>query len=135
MFTCGVQETKKSDSSDGRTERACQQVELRTIVRYRLGAPVVFSWRGQGPVRLQGEGITRDISARGAFILTPTSPPAEVMVMMEIFLPPLRDAGQSVRLVTEGRVIRIEHPAAETAQDGFAVVSEGFDIPELAGEN
>jgi hypothetical protein len=134
MFTRGVQERTKSNSFEGRTERPCQQVELRTIVRYRLGAPVVFSWRGQGG-RLQGEGITRDISARGAFILTPTCPPAETMVRMEIFLPPLREAGQCVRLVTEGRVIRIEHSAAETARDGFAVVSEGFAIPELAGEN
>jgi len=135
MFTRSVQAATKSNSFEGRTERPCQQVELRTIVRYRLGASVVFSWRGQRGAQLQGEGITRDISARGAFILTPTCPPAEVMVRMEIFLPPLREAGQSVRLLTEGRVIRIEHPAAETARDGFAVISEGFDIPELAGEN
>lgn len=134
MFTWIMQETTKSDLQTC-ARRVCKQVELRRTVRYRLGAPVVFSWRGQAGARLQGEGVTRDISARGAFILTPTSPPAEVMVRMEIFLPALRDSGQSVRLAAEGRVIRIEHQAAETTQNGFAVVSEGFAIPELASEN
>jgi hypothetical protein len=133
MFKCGVQENAKLATLVERTEKV-YPVELRTTVRYRLGAPVAFSWIGPGGARLQGEGLTRDINAKGAFILTPTFPPEGVLVSVEIFLPSLRSGGHPVSLITEGQVIRVEHTGAGAGRGGFAVVSQGFAIPELASE-
>lgn len=79
------------------------------------------------------KGATRDISAAGAFILAAVCPPADVSVRVEIFLPLFEPAGHCLRLTAEGRVARVEHRGVCEVQDGFAVVSEGFDIPELAG--
>ena len=133
MFTCGVQENAKLPTSEQRTEKA-YSLELRTTVRYRLAAPVVFSWIGPGGGRLQAEGLTRDINAKGAFILTLTFPPEGALVSVEIFLPSLREGGHPVSLITEGQVMRVEHTSSGSGRGGFAVVSQGFAIPELASE-
>jgi hypothetical protein len=102
-------------------------VELRSAVRYPITASVVFSWQGPlGP--LQGEGVTRDISKVGVYIHTPTTPPFAVAVQMEISLPPIEPEGTAVKVLSEGRVIRVEHPSAEEAQGGFAALTEGSSI-------
>jgi PilZ domain len=108
-------------------------VELRSAVRYPIAASVVFSWQGpQGP--LQGEGVTRDISKAGAYIRTPTTPPLAVAVQMEIFLPPIEPERRAVKVLSEGRVIRVEHPSADDAQSGFAALTEGSSIIRTTGE-
>jgi hypothetical protein len=102
-------------------------VELRHAVRYPIRASVVFAW--QGPAGwLNGEGITRDISGRGAFVRTPTCPPIDVTVEMEIFLPPIEPRGKSMTVATSGRVIRVEHFAENEALSGFAVLGQGFGV-------
>lgn len=121
-----MQVTKQMEPVETHT---CQQVELRRAIRYRLQAPVVFWWEGPGFARFQGEGATRDISTKGAFILTSTCPPVEVIVSIKIFLPPISSGGQHMTLTTEGRVVRVEHGGAG---DGFAVSSGDFAIPALA---
>jgi hypothetical protein len=40
---------------------------------------------------------------------------------MEIFLPPIEPQGKTMKVLSEGPVIRIEHPSAKEAQGGFAV--------------
>jgi hypothetical protein len=102
-----------------------QKVDVRASVRYRLEATVVFTWECQAGRRLQGEGITRDISVAGAYILTPTCPPAEVLVQLQVFLPWPGAGGRSVRIKTEAIVIRVEHVERG---EGFAVVSPGFTL-------
>lgn len=102
-------------------------------MRYPITASVVFSWQGPlGP--LQGEGVTRDISKTGAYIRTPTTPPLAVAVQMEIFLPPIEPEGKAVKVLSEGRVIRVEHPSADDAQGGFAALTEGSSIVRTTGE-
>jgi hypothetical protein len=108
-------------------------VELRSAVRYPITASVVFSWEGPlGP--LQGEGVTRDISKAGVYIRTPTTPPFAVAVQMEVFLPPLEPEGTTVKVLSKGRVIRVEHPLADEAQGGFAVLTEGSSIVRTTAE-
>lgn len=133
IFAIGVQENLNLAVSRDRTKRTCE-LERRTTVRYRLGAPAVFSWKAQNGNRLQGEGFTRDMNLKGAFILTHTCPPEGIQVSIDIFLPPLNKSRHSVRLITEGQVIRVEHADSGARRDGFAVVSQGFAIPELTGE-
>jgi hypothetical protein len=103
-------------------------MEARASVRYRFGTPALFSWECQAGGRLRGDGVTRDISVRGAFILTPTCPPTGVVVQLEILLTAPDGSGHSVRIATEGRVLRVEQPAESEARGGFAVAGEGFEI-------
>jgi hypothetical protein len=102
-------------------------LELRRTVRYSIKAPVMFIW--QSPAgSLRGEGVTRDVSGKGAYIRTPTCPPKEVTVQMKIFLPPLGPTSKPLNVTTEGQVIRIDHPAPNEKLGGFAVLSEGFAL-------
>jgi hypothetical protein len=101
--------------------------ERRKVIRYRLSVPVVFSWASARRDRFRGEGSTRDISAVGAYILTPTSPPVDAEVMVEIMLSaPL---GTNKAWITGlMRVQRVTHERSKHGQSGFSVVGEGFEL-------
>lgn len=99
-------------------------MEMRKELRFRLEAPAMFFWEGANQRRFQGEGITRDISLQGAFILTATSPPAECSVQLDLFLPPISGMKASLRITGRVRVVRVDHPREERGMDGFAVVSD-----------
>lgn len=110
------------------TSEPVQKVEARASVRYRFGVPATFWWAGQADGSLQGEGVTRDISVGGVYILTPTCPPPGVMVQVKILLTSPDATGHSVSIAAEGQVLRVEHTAEGRAQGGFAVASKGFEI-------
>ena len=103
-------------------------MEHRGVLRFRLGASVLFSWGGANRRRLRAEGVTRDISVQGAFILAPTCPPVRANVLVEVFLPPLQGSGRPVRIRAESRVLRVEHAEAGNGHSGFAVLSGGFAL-------
>ena len=107
------------------------KMEYRGAVRYRLGAPAVFSWKGAKGSRLQGEGLTRDISSNSAFLISPTSPPADTTIQVDIFLPPLHNGSPRVRIQAEALVVRIE--SSDKTGCGFAVMSvPGFNFAHLS---
>jgi hypothetical protein len=99
-------------------------MEMRKDIRYRLDAPAVFSWEGARHRRFQGEGVTRDISVQGAFILTATTPPPDCPVQVDLLLPSVTGVVTSMRITGKARVIRLEHPPKETWIRGFAVVTD-----------
>lgn len=101
-------------------------IELRRELRYRLDAPALFSWESAEHKRFQGEGITRDISVFGAFIVTPTCPPVDVPIQVEVVLPSLTGVKPVIRVSGAARVLRVEHSAKGEGENGFAVVSEDF---------
>jgi len=103
-------------------------MERRRQVRYALGARAVFSWEGPEEKRLEVEGVTRDISLAGAFILTRSCPPAHTVVQVELFLPPFHGTVATVRFRAEARVLRVEHGPPGKQQSGFAVDSTGFSF-------
>lgn len=113
-------------------------MERRTNTRYRLSARAVFSWEGSEHKRFQGEGITRDLSLSGAFILTLTCPPVHSVVQVEFFLPPFHGTVATARIKADARVLRVEQATTGEQQSGFAVNSPGFGFPsvrELASES
>jgi hypothetical protein len=99
-------------------------MEMRKEIRYRLDAPAVFSWAGARHRRFQGEGITRDISVQGAFILTATMPPPDCPVQVDLLLPSLTGMKDIMRISGKARVIRVVHLASDTWVHGFAVVTD-----------
>jgi PilZ domain len=115
-------------------------MEARASVRYRFGTAAIFSWEGPSGGSLRGEGTTRDISIGGSYIVSPTCPPIDAIVKVEILLTSRNASGRSVTIVTEARVLRVEHAANGGGQSGFAVAStsKGFELlgswtePDLA---
>ena len=101
-------------------------MEMRKEIRYRLDAPALFSWESAQHKRLQGEGITRDISVFGAFIVTPMCPPVDVPIQVEVVLPSLTGLKPVIRVSGEARVLRVDHSSKGEGENGFAVVSEDF---------
>ena len=101
-------------------------MEMRREIRYRLDAPALFTWESAHRKCLQGEGITRDISVFGAFILTPTCPPIDVPIQVEVVLPSLTGLKPVVRVSGAARVLRVDHSSKGEEENGFAVVSEDF---------
>ena len=103
-------------------------LDRRTEVRYQLSARVVFSWEGPEKERFEGEGVTRDISTEGAFILTRSCPPAHSVVQVELFLPPIHGTVATVRIRAKVQVLRVEQGSPGDQQCGFAVDSPGFSF-------
>jgi len=102
-------------------------MEMRNEIRYRLDAPAVFSWEGAHHRRFQGEGVTRDISVQGAFILTATMPPPDCPIQVDLHLPSLTGIKTSMRITGRARVIRVEHSSSDTWIHGFAVVTDDLN--------
>ena len=107
-------------------EPLASPMEMRNEVRYQLDAPALFTWESAQHKRLQGEGITRDISVSGAFILTPTCPPVDVPIQVEVVLPSLTGLNPVIRVGGAARVLRVSRGSNGDGMNGFAVLSEDF---------
>ena len=97
-------------------------MDMRKEIRYRLEAPAVFTWENFQQYSLHGEGITRDISLLGAFILSPTCPPNRSIIRVEVALPSLTGIHVDIRILGEARVVRVDHMFRGRGENGFAVV-------------
>lgn len=107
-------------------------MEMRNEIRYRLDAPALFYWESLEEMRLQAEGITRDISVVGAFIVSPICPPVEAPLQFEVVLSSLSGIMPVVRINGEARVVRVDHATGDTGENGFAVVSQNLTRWNLA---
>jgi hypothetical protein len=102
-------------------------VDQRQSKRYQLKTVVKFSWESPQAGLSRGEGVTRDISPSGVFVLTSTRLPLGTTVKLEVALPSPRKEPSGALLLTRGHVVRSE-------QLGFAAVAEmGFrmQFPEV----
>jgi hypothetical protein len=108
-------------------------VEMRKENRYRLDAPAHFTWgNGQQPQRVRGEGVTRDISLLGAFILAPSCPPVGSSIRLEIVLPSQTGMKPPIRFRGGARVVRVERVSDGRKENGFAIVSKDCSEWRLA---
>jgi hypothetical protein len=108
------------------------QMEMRKETRFRLDAPALFSWENAQREQVQGEGITRDISLLGAFIVTPLCPPVDVPVHVEVVLPSLTGLKPVIRVSGPARVLRVDHAPEGRGEKGFAIISEDFSRWSMA---
>jgi len=98
---------------------ARKMMERRKLTRYPLNVPVFFTWRGKGGPLLRGEGLTRDISASGAYVLSMASPPLRAVLKVEFALPRPSGKGQT-RIKGKLVVLRIDRNAKAGKRVGFA---------------
>ena len=98
-----------------------------------MSTPVIFRWKGPDNERLQGEGVTRDMSVAGVFILTAACPPPNAVVQMEVLLP-VSDGASKVRMKSDMTVLRLEHDIADNKRSGFSAVGKGFSLHTSSGQ-
>jgi hypothetical protein len=95
-------------------------MERRRHPRHDLSAPVKFTWDRPDGSHCQGNGITRDFSAVGLFVLTGDPPPIGATVQFEADLKTSRlDSAVNVR--AKGLVNRVEATGLEGQIGGFAI--------------
>jgi PilZ domain len=104
--------------------------ERRKAVRYRLEVPLVFRWRGPGNSRQRGDGMTRDISAKGAYAIGLTAPPVHARVDVEVYLLGFREP--KARIKARMKVSRVDHRVASPGRLGFSLMGNGFQL--LSGQ-
>lgn len=104
-----------------------QPAERRKRIRYRINAPAIFRWNGPDNRRFQGEGVTREMSVAGVFVLTGTCPPPNAVVQMEVLLP-ISDGASKARMKADVTVLRVEHDIADNKRSGFSAVGKGFSL-------
>jgi hypothetical protein len=101
-------------------------MELRNRFRHQLAADAMFTWEGPQEELLLGEGLIRDISLSGTFILSSACPPVGTQVQLDICLDPNPLFGQRrIRILTEAKVVRVEH---SQECEGFATMTEDFTL-------
>jgi hypothetical protein len=99
--------------------------ERRIDIRYRIDAPVVFSWGNVLGVRLRAKGVTRDIGTKSAYIETFSCPPSDTLVEVEIILPFEVGVSKDLRVKGEALVIRLDRSSQKDHANGFAVARIG----------
>jgi hypothetical protein len=92
-----------------------------------MNASVIFRWDGPESGQYQGEGVTRDVSVAGAFVLTATCPPPKAAVQVEVLLP-LTDGALRASMKADMKVLRVEHDIAGNKRSGFSAVGKGFSL-------
>ena len=93
------------------TERGQQCGVLPTVrkeQRYTIAAKVWFNWQTEDGCWLEGEGITRDMSGNGLFVLTDVVPAAGASIVVIVVMPALKMVRRPIAFRGYGKVIRIE---------------------------
>jgi hypothetical protein len=107
--------------------------DRRTAGRFPLNIPVIFRWRDRKGKRRWANGITRDVSSAGAFVMTTDCPPVGAKVQLDMLLPPLGRHDADMRVVGQGRVLRVEAGPVRAETLGFAAQNASLLLWEFEG--
>lgn len=95
------------------------ELSRRKYRRMKIEIPVLFSWPNSP--RITANGLTRDVSSSGIFIITNSAPPLGSLVKLVVLVRRSGALASDLRITTSGRVLRIETASAEDGTYGFAV--------------
>ena len=104
-------------------------MDRRGSTRFRLRVMVVCRWKDDEGNAHEIDGLTRDISTGGVYVVSSVPPPGGIQLGVEVLLPPLRPGIQPVQLQCDGDVVRVERGMATS---GFAVMCDFGMIDNLA---
>ena len=99
------------------------QPEKRTIKRFSLNLPSLIRRRDGGAGDL--EGMTRDVSSRGAYVYMQTAAREGSAIEFLMTLPTEITLAEPIHVLCSGRVVRSEPGAAKP---GIAVAIEKYDF-------
>lgn len=92
-----------------RGDRCMGQKKTRKVIRFPLEARVLFWWVASGIVK-RGEGRTRDISEKGAFVLASTCPQKGSLLVSSFSFPRSPDRNRNQRWKRKGRYCVLNEP-------------------------
>lgn len=92
-------------------------------MRYPLQLPASFSWKDEQRIVRQGEGHTRNISEKGAFVDAVICPPIGSSVELHFSLPALSGSGLKMDVQHTGEIIRLGVTEQGEHSGGFAITS------------
>jgi hypothetical protein len=122
----GYGERSRVKGEDRKISKGSQRpAERRKHLRFPLSFPAVFTWEQPQGGSYQSEGITRDVSAKGAYILCTTCPPNNSTVHIEIQLSQFPDA-PTILMTGKMQARRVDLVLAGGEGAGFAVGGKGF---------
>jgi PilZ domain len=98
-------------------------IERRQAIRYPLQLAATFTWEDEEGILRQGEGNTRNISEKGAFVYAAILPPIGSSVELHFSLPALSDSGRKMHVQHTGETLRLEGSAQGEQSGGFAISS------------
>jgi hypothetical protein len=98
-------------------------IERRRAIRYPLQLPASFSWADEEGIVRQGEGHTRNISEKGAFVEAAALPPIGSSVELHFSLPALSDWSRKMGVLHKGETVRLEGTEQGERSGGFAITS------------
>jgi len=88
-----------------------------------LQLPASFSWKDEQGIVRRGEGHTRNISEKGAFVDAAILPPIGSSVELHFSLPALLDAERKMHVQHTGETLRLERTEQGENSGGFAITS------------
>ena len=94
-------------------------MEKRKTTRYSLNCPTRFRWTNGNATSLTSNGLTRDMSVGGVFVLGRSNHPVGASIELNIAIPNLTGSAYGLNVVATGTVIRVEHHGDLTPK-GFA---------------
>ena len=98
-------------------------IERRRDIRYPVKLPASFSWQDEQRIVRQGEGHTRNISEKGAFVEAAIVPLIGSSVELHFSLPALSALGRQMHVLHTGETIRLEGTEQGESSGGFAIKS------------
>jgi hypothetical protein len=98
-------------------------IERRRAIRYPLQLPASFSWQDEKEIVRQGDGLTRNISEKGAFVYAAILPPIGSSVELHFSLPALSDLGRKMHVQHTGETLRLGGTEQGEHSGGFAITS------------
>jgi hypothetical protein len=101
--------------------------DARRTVRYEIETRVIFSWSDTFGRPRESYGNTRDVSPKGAYVVSACCPPLGTPVKMCFFLPTLTGDPRIVQVQAQGRVLRIDAAGAKS-RSGFSVKNERTEL-------
>lgn len=116
--------TETAMRSNGLGGAASIATDLRNAVRYALRAKAIFRWTDSSGAKCEEQGYTRDISARGAFIVCRHWPPTGALLSLTIYLLTPSGPEKDLRMRAKGKVLRVELRSGPEKSPGFAVQNE-----------
>ena len=104
--------------------------DARKILRYEIAARASYRWHDAHGAQKTSSGFTRDVSTRGAFVISEECPTAGAAIEIEVDIQGASAQAQAFRIRAAGTVLRTEPRggghSAEHAARGFG--SPGFAV-------
>jgi hypothetical protein len=95
--------------------------DSRKTLRYEVRARAVFHWDDRGGVSREGQGFTKNVSPKGAYVLASECPPQGTPMEMTIDLPSLGKGSNNLHIRADCHVLRVDRVGTPQGTIGFSV--------------